>query len=77
MKEQDNICSLYYKNDVMYIIENIFVKTVLMFDKDLPNEYSNFMAGGYYSLYFYWFRTGYKGTPEELAKTIDKYFKVI
>lgn len=76
MKEQDKIVKLYLKNNLLYIIENNFIDTILKFNNDLPNEDAHFLAGGYWYLYYYWLKNGYKETPEELAFNIDKYLKI-
>lgn len=67
MKKQDSIVKLFYKNDLMYLIENVFIDTVIKLNQDLPKEYAYFIAGGYYNLYYYWLENNYKENPEELS----------
>ena len=77
MKDQDYIVKLYSKNNMLYIIENNFINTVLKYDDNLPKEYAYFLAGGYWYLYRCWMENGYKETPEELANKINKYIKTL
>ena len=74
MKKNDEINRLLYQNNMMYIIENIFIETVVKLHKDLPEDYAYFLAGGYYNLYLYWLKTGCKEDPEELARTVGEHF---
>ncbi|MBS1363610.1 MAG: TetR/AcrR family transcriptional regulator [Bacilli bacterium] len=68
--------TILMKNNLIYIIENMFDKYFLINASNLSEQFRQmYIAGGFYNVFKFWLMNGCKETPTELADMFIGFIK--